>query len=264
MDYEGLTLEKAEGVAVLTLKRPERLNALTTTMMHVVFPKLLRELQQDDDVRVLIITGSGTGFCPGADVSELASLDEIGSALTREQRLQSIGAFGQILYDLEKPVIAAINGIAAGAGLSIALLSDIRIASESARFSMVFVRRGLIPDCGATFLLPRLVGQARSFELMYTGDIVDAKEAERIGLVNKVVPAARLMEEANGIAKRLAKNPPFALAQIKRAVHMGLLNNLEQQLYFESYAQNFCFGTEDFKEGVDSFLEKREPQFKGR
>jgi 2-(1,2-epoxy-1,2-dihydrophenyl)acetyl-CoA isomerase len=129
---------------------------------------------------------------------------------------------------------------------------------------MVFVDRGLIPDCGATFLMPRLLGAGKSFELMYTGDLIDAKEAEHIGLVDKVVPHDRLMGEAMALAKRLAKAPPLALAQIRRAVHSGLLNNLEQQLFFETYAQNFLFGTEDFREGVNSFLEKREPQFKGR
>ena len=169
-----------------------------------------------------------------------------------------------MLYNLEKPVIAAVNGVAAGAGFSIALLSDIRIASENARFSMAFVGRGLVPDCGATFLMPRLVGEAKSFELMYTGNVIDVKEAERMGLVNKVVPHDRVMDEAMALAKRLAKGPPLALAQIKRAVHAALLNNLEQQLLLETYAQNFCFGTEDFREGVNSFVEKRDAKFKGK
>ncbi len=263
MEHEELRLEKAEGVAVMTLNRPKRLNALTMKMMRE-FDKLFRELQEDDDVRVLIITGAGEGFCAGADVDSLTSITQLGSDLPRQERLQAIGAFALLLYNLEKPVIAAVNGVAAGAGVSIALLSDIRIASEKARFTMAFVRRGLIPDCGATFLMPRLLGAAKSFELMYTGDIIDAREAERVGLVNKVVPHDRLMDEATVLAKRLAKGPPLALAQIKRAVHSGLMNDLEQQLYFESYAQNFCAGTEDLKEGVSSFVEKREPQFKGR
>ncbi len=264
MEFEGLELEKSEGIAVLTLNRPAKLNAITVEMGAVGLSKLLREIQEDDDIRVLVITGAGRGFCAGADVSTLASLTQLASKLKRQEKLQAVGAFALQLYDLEKPVIAAINGVAAGAGVSIALVSDIRIASENARFGMVFVSRGLIPDCGATFLMPRLLGTGKSFELMYTGDIIDAKEAKRIGLVDKVVPHDSLMDATMSLAKRLAKAPPLTLAQIRRAVHSGLLNNLEQQLYFESYAQNFLFGTEDFREGVSSFLEKREPQFKGR
>ncbi len=264
MKYEGLKLEKSEGVAVLTLNRPEKLNALTMEMTVVGLPKLIREVQEEDEIRVLIITGAGRGFCAGADVDTLASLTQLSSKLKRQERLQAVGAFALLLYNLEKPVICAINGVAAGAGVSIALLSDIRICSENAKFGMVFVNRGLIPDCGATFLMPRLLGVSKSLELMYTGDLIDAHEAKLVGLVDKVVPQERLMGEAMGLAKRLAKAPPLAVAQIRRAVHSGLLNNLEQQLYFETYAQNFLFGTEDFLEGVNSFLEKREPQFKGR
>lgn len=263
MQHKGLTLEKQEGIAVLTFNRPEKLNAITSEMFRIL-PKLFKELGEDDEVHVLIITGAGKAFCAGADVGEMDSDAPLASALTRGEKLQAMGAFVTLLYNLEKPVIAAINGVAAGAGVSIALVSDIRIASENARFRMAFVHRGLIPDCGATFSMPRLIGAGKSFELMYTGDIIDAKEAERIGLVNKVVPAANLMDEANALAKRLAKSPSLTLAQIKRAVHSGLMNNLEEQLYFESYAQDFCQRTEDFKEGVSSFLEKREPQFKGR
>lgn len=265
MEYEGFILEKREGIALLTLNRPERLNALTAKMVSVLFPEVFRELKEDDEVRVLIITGAGKGFCTGADVVELGSgINTILELQGGQERLQPIGAFALLLYNLDKPVIAAVNGAAAGAGVSIALLSDIRIASENARFNLAFVRRGLVPDCGSTFLMPRLIGAAKSFEFMYTGDTIDAKEAERLGLVNKVVPQDSLMDEANALAKRLAEGPSLALAQIKRAIHSGLMNDLEQQLYFETYAQNFCFGTEDFKEGVKSFLGKYQPQFKGR
>ena len=264
MEYEGLKLEKSDGIAILTLNRPKKLNAITVEMGAIGLYGLFREIQENDDIRVLIITGAGRGFCAGADVNTLATITQLSSNLRRQEKLQAIGAFALQLYDLNKPVIAAINGVAAGAGVSIALLSDIRIASENARFGMVFVDRGLIPDCGATFLMPRLLGAGKSFELMYTGDLIDATEAARIGLVDKVVPHDKLMDEAMALAKRLAKAPPLALAQIRRAVHSGLLNNLEQQLFFETYAQNFLFGTEDFREGVNSFLEKREPQFKGQ
>ncbi|MBM3149142.1 MAG: enoyl-CoA hydratase/isomerase family protein [Chloroflexi bacterium] len=262
--YEGLKLEKSEHIAVLTIDRPHRLNAATLEMGYIALPRILRDIQEDEDIRVLIITGTGKGFCAGADVNELPNFFKITASLARHEKLMALGEFARLLYDLEIPVIAAVNGVAAGAGVSIALLSDIRIASENASFGLVFVARGLIPDCGATYLMPRLLGAGKSFELMYTGDLIDAREAERIGLVNKVVPHDKLMDEAKAWAKRLVQAPPLALAQIKRAIHKGMLNNLEEQLYFETYAQNFLFGTEDFKEGVDSFLEKRQPHWKGR
>lgn len=264
MEYEGLKLEKKDGIAILTLHRPERLNAITYKMFTVEFPRLLRELQKDDELRVLIITGAGKAFSAGGDVADLPLFAQSDPNLTKGERLEALGGWALLLYNLEKPTIAAINGVAAGSGLAIAMLCDIRIASEEARFGSRFVSRGLIPDTGATFLMPRLVGAGKSFELMYTGDIINAKEAERIGLINKVVPHDSLMDEAGALAKRLANAPPLALAQTKRAVHNGLMDNLEEQLYFETYAQNFLFRTEDFAEGVDSFLKKREPRFKGR
>jgi len=255
--YEGFTLQIGDGIAVLTFNRPKSLNSLTLQMLNVSLPKVFRELRENDEVRVLVIKGAGGTFCSGADVAELSSTPRVSD-------FALFSDFASSLYNLDKPVIAAVDGIAAGAGLSVALLSDIRFASENARFCFVFARRGLVPDCGATFLMPRLVGTAKSFELMYTGDIIDAKEAERIGLVNKVVPNDSLMDEVNALAERLARGAPLALARIKHAIHNGLISSLEQQLRFESDAQNFCFTTEDFKEGINSFLGKYEPQFKGR
>jgi len=266
MEYEGLILEKKESIAILTLNRPHRLNALTAEMSNELLPKIFKEIQDDDTVRLLIITGKGKGFCTGADVVLFNEAAEAGKLQeTLEPRAQTIGgAFVLSLYNLEKPVIAAVNGVAAGGGVSIALLSDIRIVSERALFNLAFVKRGLIPDCGCTFLMPRLIGTARCFEYMYTGDTIDAVEAERIGLVNKVVPHEKLLDETIALASSIVAGPPLALAQIKRAVHFGLLNNLEQQLYFETYAQKNLFGSEDFREGLDSFHNRRDPHFKGR
>ena len=266
MEYEGLILEKKGHVAILTMNRPHRLNALTAEISNDLLPKIFREVQEDDAVRALIITGAGKGFCTGADIVLFNQAAE-------EGRLQEMlepggdsigGAFVLGLYNLEKPVIAAVNGVAAGGGVSIALLSDIRVASEKAVFNLAFVMRGLIPDCGCTFLMPRLLGTGRCYEYMYTGDSIDAREAERIGLVNRVVPHEKLMEEAEALAARIVQGPPLALKQIKRAVQNGLLNNLEQQLYFETYAQKFLMGSQDFREGLDSFRNKRMPEFKGR
>jgi 2-(1,2-epoxy-1,2-dihydrophenyl)acetyl-CoA isomerase len=263
MNYEGISIEISENIATLTLNRPERLNSFTIKMGDTEFPRLFREIQDNDDVKVLIITGAGRAFCAGVDVGDLSSGNLTSPKLSRHERLQAVGAFALSLYKLEKPVIAAINGITAGAGVSIALVSDIRIASDNAKFSMAFVKRGIIPDSGATFVMPRLIGTGKSFELMYTGDTIDAREAERIGLVNRVVPHDKLMDETMTLSRKLAKSPSLTLAQIKRAIHSGLINDLEQQLYFESYALNYCLKTDDFQEGVKSFMEKREPRFTG-
>jgi len=173
-------------------------------------------------------------------------------------------SFISSFFNMDKPIIAAINGIAAGGGFSLALLCDIRLASNKARFSMAFVRRGLIPDLGATYTLPRLVGQGRALEIMLTGNIFSAQEAERIGIVNKVIPHHELMTTAKDLAKELAKGPRVAVGLIKKSIYKSLDNTLSQQLEVESISQTLCARTEDFKEGVRSFIEKREPLFKGR
>jgi 2-(1,2-epoxy-1,2-dihydrophenyl)acetyl-CoA isomerase len=266
VEYEGLILEKKNHVAVLTMNRPHRLNALTADISNEFLPRIFREIGEDPETRVLIITGTGKGFCTGADIVLFNQAAEEGRLQeTLEPRGETIGgAFVLGLYNLEKPVIAAVNGVAAGGGVSLALLSDIRLASENASFNLAFVMRGLIPDCGCTFLMPRLLGTGRCFEYMYTGETISAREAERIGMVNRVVPGDKLMDEAMALAARMVMMPPLALKQIKRAVHNGLLNDLEQQLYFETYAQKYLMGSEDFREGLDSFRNKRMPAFKGR
>jgi len=266
MEYEGLILEKKGYVAILTMNRPHRLNALTGEISNEFLPKIFRDIREDDSVRALIITGAGKGFCTGADIVIFNQAAEEGRLQDLlEPRGQTIGgAFVLGLYNLDKPVIAAVNGVAAGGGVSLALLADIRIASEKALFNLAFVMRGLIPDCGCTYLMPRLLGTGRCYEYMYTGDSIDAREAERIGLVNRVVPHEKLMEEAEALAARIVQGPPLAFKQIKRAVQSGLHNTLEQQLYIETYAQKYLIGSEDFREGLNCFREKRLPQFKGR
>ena len=235
-------------------------------MTNVTFPRVLKELQDDRDVRVLVITGKGDSFCAGADVSILGEAVLTGRVQdVLEPNGQPIGGgFVNQLYNLGKPTIAAINGVAAGGGVSISLLCDIRLMSDRAYLSMSFTRRGLIPDCGCSYLMPRLIGTARTFEYLYTGAKINASEAERIGLVNRVVAHDKLMDEVYELASRIAKSPPLALAQMKKAIHYGVHNVLEQQVYFETYAQKFLFATEDFKEGLLAFHEKREPDFKGK
>lgn len=265
MVYEGFNLQKENGIAILTLNRPEKLNALTKKMFETDLPEALGKVRKDDEIKVLIITGTGRGFCSGADVSELAAGAVVGRGSYRWLLVEPFGgSFVNALSKMEKPVIGAINGVAAGAGLSLSMLCDIRIASENARFSLAFVLRGLIPDCGATYTVTRLIGVSRALELMFTGDVIDAREAERIGLVNRVVPQDQLMPVTKELALKIAKQPPIAVAMIKQAAHKGVANNLEQQLDFESFAQELCLGTEDHKEAVKAFLEKREAVFKGK
>jgi len=266
MPQDELILEKREAVAILTFNRPRQMNAISDEMNRVIFPKILKEVNEDKGVRVLIITGTGDSFCAGADVGQLgqAALDGKLQDLLEPGGSPIGGDWVLPLYNLGKPVIAAVNGVAAGGGVSVALLCDIRIASEKAVFNMAFVRRGLIPDCGCSFLLPRLIGSARSFEYLYTGAAVGAQEAVQVGLANRMVPHAKLMEETMSLAAKIAKSPPLALSQLKKALHYSIHNNPEQQLYFETYAQKYLFATEDFKEGMMAFYEKRDPDFKGK
>jgi 2-(1,2-epoxy-1,2-dihydrophenyl)acetyl-CoA isomerase len=264
MGYEGFILEKEGSIATITLNRPDKLNALTKKMMEDDLPAAFEEVRKDESLRVLIITGTGRGFCSGADVAEIAEGVILGKGGPRWSRLEPLGGNLVLsLYNIDKPVIGAINGMTAGAGVSLALLCDIRIASENARFNLAFVLRGLVPDCGATYTLPRLIGVSRALELMFTGDTIDAQEAERLGLVSRVVPQDELLKVSRELAEKIAQRPPIAVGLIKRAVYNGLVNTLEQQLDFETYAQNLCLETEDHKEAVRAFLEKRQPVFRG-
>ena len=273
MDYQDIILEKENGISILTLNRPDRMNAITRRMFSELYDAITT-IEKDDDTKVLILTGAGErAFCAGADAGTLADVagDKSGVKVefqkswgNRWEKIQPIGWIGKCLYYFNKPVIGAMNGVAAGAGLSLAMLCDIRIACEEARFTFAFVKRGLIPDCAATYSLPRLVGTPKALELMWTGDIIYAAEAERIGLVNKVVTRDKLMDETKEFARRLTQGPSIAIELTKWAVRKSLDNDFDRQLDFESRAQQICNTTEDFKEGVRSLLEKREGHFQGR
>ncbi len=261
MSYETIIFEKERGIATLTLNRPEKLNAWNNKMMEEV-TKAIYDVTADNEVRVLVISGAGRGFCSGIDVSILATAGAEGAvAVPMENSVVWIAAQ---LRNLDKPVIAAVNGVCAGLGLSVALACDIRIASENARFSLVFIKRGIVPDTGSTYFLPRLVGTGHACELAFTGDPIDAKEAERIGLVNRVVPHDQLMTATMELATRIAKGPPITIRLTKAAIYKGLDADLLSHMQYELLANRIALATEDFKEGIASFIERREAQFKGR
>jgi len=253
-----------KGIALMTLNRPDTYNAINTNMVENLLPQMFHEVQENNAIRVLIITGAGNGFCSGADVKErLAGEIEGKVKFNRRAAEEPVGSFNLYLAEIRKPVIAAVNGIAAGVGFSMLLLSDFRIASNNARFSAAFVRRGLMPDGGMTATLPLIVGLPKALELAMTGEVIGAEEALRIGLVNKVVPHEELIGEAQTLAERLAEAPPISLSFIKRAIYRNVHMSFSEALYFESWGQGVLRTTKDHKEGVQSFLEKRAPKFTG-
>ncbi len=266
MEYQYIVLDIENGIATLTLNRPEQMNAINNKMMSEELPDAFNRIERDDEIKVLILTGAGDrAFCTGADAKERLLTRMAGETIepTRYEKVKAMGWIGEMLYRMPKPCIAAVNGIAAGAGVALTMLCDIRICSENARFGLIFVKRAIIPDCGSTYLLPRLVGTAKALELMWTGDIIDAREAERIGLANRVVAKDNLMDEAKKFAFRLAAGPSIAIELMKVGVRKAMNNDYEGQLDFESRAQQLCMKTNDFKEGVQSFFDKREPKFTG-
>lgn len=265
MSYREITLEVKDHIATLTLNRPEQRNTITANMHYNELPAAIEEIRRNDEIRVLILTGAGRAFCAGGSVEDLSSLNSSQSTDTpRHLRLAPFGFFVKDLHALAKPVIVAVNGIAVGAGLSLVMCCDFRIASQQARFGSAFIHRGLMPDCGLTYTLTQVIGVSKSLRLLLLGEIIDAAEAERIGLVDKVVSPQELMPNSVELAIRLAKLPPIAIGLTKQAVYRSLTHDLSSMIDFENYGQQLCTRTEDFQEGLKSFLEKREPFFRGR
>jgi 2-(1,2-epoxy-1,2-dihydrophenyl)acetyl-CoA isomerase len=262
--YEALTYEISAGVGTLTLNRPDALNALNRQITEELH-KVLAEAAGDPAVRCLLITGAGRGFSAGADLTQLEDSYRAGQPVALGDLLRE--GYNRVILPIvhmEKPVVAAVNGIAAGAGCSLALACDFRIASDKARFFQAFIKVGLVQDSGASYFLPRLVGFAKAMELALLGDIVDSDTALRYGLVTKVVPHDSLMDEARAFAERLAAGPTRAFALSKRALYFGADNALEQTMDYEADLQAQMALTADHMEGVKAFLEKREPKFEGK
>jgi enoyl-CoA hydratase/carnithine racemase len=261
MTYKCLLYDVQDRIATLTLNRPERLNALGDTLREDLYDAVTKSAA-DPNVGVLVITGAGRGFCSGGDVKSMSERDQTGQATATSERLAPIrDRIILAMRDCPKPVIAAVNGAAAGAGMNLALACDIRIASTAAKFTQSFVKRGLAPDWGGTWFLPRVVGIAKACELIFTGDTIAADEALRLGVVNAVVAPEALMAEAYKLARKIAAGPPVAIQLAKRAIHNDV--DLRAALEFETFAQGICRDTEDAKEGVRAFVEKRAPVFRG-
>ncbi len=262
-------VEDIDGVRVVTFNRPERMNSLGGSLLSE-FNEAMTSGREDDRVRAFVVTGAGRGWCAGADLQAVGGRgggsEAAGDGVPRRRStmLDPIGDVGQTvlnIYNAGKPTIAAINGAAAGGGFGLASAFDIRIASEQARFTTVFIKRALAPDCGLSWFLPRLVGAQRAAELFYSGRLVDAQEALHLGIVERVVNHEDLMETAMGLARMYAKHPPVALSYTHRALHGAMTNTLQEQLELEWSNQRAALRSDEFKEGVQAFLEKRDPDF---
>lgn len=263
MDYQDIIYTKESGIATMTLNRPDKMNAFSAGMRESMYG-VVEDISQDKTVRVLIITGAGRAFCSGADVKSLAENANRPTSQERPNEMTSGRVSLHVLMQkCEKPIIATINGVAAGAGLDLAMACDIRIASDKARFAELYIRRGIFPAEGGIHLLPTLVGIDKACQLIWTGDMIDAKEAERIGLVTTVVPHEELEVATRELAEKLVKAAPLAIQKAKRAIYAGLNMDLETSMKYIQPLMREIQQSEDHKEGTRAFLEKREPIFRG-
>lgn len=260
MSTSHLLYDVTDRVAVITLNRPEVMNAFSDVMREDLL-RAVREAGSNPEVRCVVITGAGRAFCAGGDIASMAELQDKGDTSVIDRRMALGSQVVQCLREMPKPVIAAINGAAAGAGINLALACDMRLAAKSARFSESFVNIGLVPDWGGTYLLTQVVGTGKALELMMIGDRIDADDALRLGLLNRIFPDETFREEALRVAQQLASGPAETLVHIKRAVYLGATGTLAESLAYEGQAQKHVFLSDDAKEGMRAFLEKRAPRF---
>jgi len=258
-EYKTIILEKKDGIGYITLNRPEVFNAISQELIDE-FSDALDTVNKDYEIQVLILTGAGKGFQAGADIRELSMMTPMSILRWNEGVLRNHAK----LEKLRQPVIAAINGLAMGGGLELALSCSIRIAVAGAKLALPEVKLGIIPGTGGTQRLPRLIGKGKAYELLLTGDTITAEEALNIGLVNKVVPKGEALTAAEEMARKIMANAPIAVEMCKDAVEIGMDLPLEQAIQYSQKNCITCFSTEDMKEGTGAFLEKRKPNFKGK
>ncbi len=272
---EHLLFDVQEGIATITLNRPEARNAFSIEMIER-WVRALEECRDREDIRVVVLTANGKAFCAGGDVKAMregrgflergeATLDTHSTALARKNSLwKLIQRVPLTLQQVDKPVIAAVNGDAIGAGCDMALMADMRVAADTARFAEAYVKLGIVPGDGGAYYLPRLVGMPKALELLLTGDMIDAEEALRIGMVNRVVPAEQLLEETYRLARKIAAQPPVAVQLIKRAAYQSATADLRTALDLVSSHMAIVTETEDYREAVLALLEKRQGLYKGK
>ncbi|MBK1659638.1 enoyl-CoA hydratase/isomerase family protein [Paracraurococcus ruber] len=260
-----LLFETTGGIATITLNRPDSGNAFTTEMLEA-WERALRECIRDDAIRAVVLTGAGRIFCSGGDVKRMAKNAAGGqTAWERGQYLvDHVHRIPLTLQELDKPYIVAVNGAATGAGMDMALMGDLRFAAQSARFAESYIKVGFVAGDGGAWMLPRLVGTPKALEMLWLGDFVGAEEAERIGLVNKMVPDDQLMAHTMAVAERLANGPTVAIRLMKRMVRQGAQSSFPEALTYAAACVGVVSGTEDYREATAAFAEKRKPAFKGR
>ena len=268
MSFQHIRLERDGGILTLTLNRPESRNAMTPEMGDEIV-RAVATIRDDRDARVLVITGAGKAFSSGGNLSMLArdagvALPDTSDAPTMAGSPRDFYARYLSVRQVGIPTIAAINGHAIGAGMCFALACDLRVCAAEAKMGMTFTKLGIHPGMGATYLLPRLVGTSRACELFFTGRVIDAHEAERLGIVTRVVPGTELPGAVTALAREIASAGPVAVRMVKKAIYRGVEHSLDEMLDFEALQQSVTFTTEDAREGVTAIMEKREPRFVGR
>ena len=262
IDGEKVLLKKENGVAWITLNRPEVLNACDIGMLKRL-QQVLKDVEQDDSVRCVVLTGAGRAFCAGADLQSLKSRGSDVELSLSDDLKEGFNPVVLRIRKMDKPVIAMVNGFSAGAGMGLAFACDLRTMSEGAKFVEAFAKVGLIPDSGATFFMPRLLGITKAMELAFTGEGIDAREAEKFGVVNRVVKPEELEANTRELAEKLARGPR-GIGLAKRAINKAQDLDIAEALEYEAYLQEIAGSTEDHKEGVRAFLEKRPAQFQGK